>query len=356
MDLIKTKHTKKTIIHKLFYSMMIQSNMPSPSSSIDDVLFSLAKGGSTVASTATSAATSVIKRFDPSSLIGGMGRGSYFNNLSLPEIPLSTSKLFHTGEALESLKKVDLGDLIPDDTNNILKGLNKNIDEVSGVSDDFATSLAKTNVGLDDADALKSLASNTSLSKLKGLNDDLASLAAKNTGDLAGNSKLLKTSDDLAENAGQVARKSSFKNADEMTDSLKSSTGLAKQADDVAGVVDDVAEKGLKKADDKIDDLAKQADEKTGFWKKLKDNDGKIQFGIVAAFMMSRHINGNAPWSGSDFEELADPVAVGEIEQISYDLDLEDIIERNNVPEDNALQSNALTLAVIAASVAFMSL
>lgn len=310
---------------------------------LDDVIFDLAKAGSNAAG---GVATVVARNFDPSSVIKSMGRGSFFKNINLPEIPLTSSKLFHTGDNLKLLKNVKLDSLIPQDTATLLKGLSKKADDVAAeTGDDFARALTKTDVGRDAA-ALKKLAENTSLTKLKKISDDIEILT-KNNADLVGNKSLLKYSDEVVENTTRT----SFKNTDEMTDSLKASSGLAaKKADGLDGLA--------KKADGVVDDLAGEADGKwKTLYKKMDKYNGVVSMAVFAGFMFSRHVNGNAPWSTQEFQEaIGDPVQVGEIDQISYDLDMEAIVRRN-VPEQkmSEAESRALLLGIIAASVAFMS-
>lgn len=328
------------------------------SKQLDDIVFELGKSGAkATAGAAGAAVTSAVRNFDPSSVVRSMGRGSFFKNISLPEIPLTSSKLFHTGDNLKLLKNVSLDSLIPQDTAALLKGLSKQADDVAGKTgkqaDDFATAFAKN----DDVYALKNLANNTSLGKLKKISDDIGNLTKKNA-DLVGNKSLLKSSDEITENTAKASAKTSFKNTDEMTNSLKSSSGFAKKTDDVAEATTDAGKIQLKKADGVVDDLVEEADGKwTKLYKKMDKYNGVVSMAVFAGFMFSRHINGNAPWSTPEFEAaVGDPVEVGEIEQISYDLDMEEIVKRN-VPEQkiSEAQSKAITLAIIAASVAFLS-
>lgn len=310
---------------------------------IDDIIFGLARAGSNT----VGGVTSVARNFDPSSVIKSMGRGSFFQNMNLPDIPLTSSKLFHTGDNLKLLKNVNLDSLIPQDTAALLKGLSKQADDVAATTgkqaDDFATAWAK-----GDAGALKKLVNSTSLDKLKKISDDIADLA-KNNANLVGNKSLLKSSDEVAESTAEMSAKTYFKNTDEMTDSLKSSPGLAKKVDDAVNT---------KQIDGVVDDLADQADGKwTNLYKKMDKYNGLVSMTIFAGFMFSRHVNGNAPWSTQEFEAaVGDPVQVGEILQISYGLDMEAIVRRNvHEPKMSEAESRALLLGIIAASVAFMS-
>lgn len=320
---------------------------------LDDIFFALAKAGSNAADATGSSLAKVVRNFDPTSVVGAASRGNFFKNLSLPEIPLTSSKLFHTPDVLGALKKVDLDDLIPKNTGDLMKGLSKSVDEVAASStsgiDELTESLARTG----DPDVLKGLVNDISLKNLKSISDDIAASSAETAAkrsDIIGSTGAKKV-DEFTESAGNSAsttlKKTDFKNTDEMADSLKSSDRIgdaSKTAKKADGVVDDVAEQVAK--DDRWAKLAKSMDKYSG----------AVSFGIFGAFMLSRHLNGNAPWSTAEFEEeLADPLEAGEIEQIQYSINVEEIV-KNHVPEDGILQSDAFAVAVVAATVAFMRL
>ena len=323
----------------------------------DDIVFALAKAGSNVATGNT--VVKVIKNFDPTSIVGAASRGNFFKNLSLPEIPLTSSKLFHTPDVLTALKKVDLDDLIPKNTGDLMKGLGKNVSDssTSGI-DELTDSLAKVT---SDPDVLKGVVNNISLKKLKGISDDIAATSAETAakksnfiGDIGSTStkKLDEFTEATGDSASSTLKKTEFKNTDEMADSLKSSTRYTDE-------IGDTMEAGAKKADGVVDDVAEQV-AKDGRWAKLAKTmdkyNGVVSFGIFGAFMLSKHLNGNAPWSTAEFEEeLADPVEAGEIEQIEFSINVEEIVKKH-APNDGALQSDAFAVAVVAATIAFMSM
>lgn len=325
----------------------------------DDIVFALAKAGSNTADAAVSTGSTVakvIRNFDPTSIVGAASRGNFFKNLSLPEIPLTSSKLFHTPDVLTALKHVDLDDLIPKNTGDLVKGLGKNVSDssTSGI-DELTESLAKAT---SDPDVLKGVVNNISLKKLKGISDDIAATSAETAakksefiGDIGSTST--KKLDEFTEATGGTSlKKTEFKNTDEMADSLKSSTRYSDE-------IGDTLEAGAKKADGVVDDVAEQV-AKDGRWAKLAKTmdkyNGVVSFGIFGAFMLSRHLNGNAPWSTAEFEEeLADPVDAGEIEQIEFSINVEEIVKKH-ASNNGALQSDAFAVAVVAATVAFMSM
>lgn len=332
----------------------------------DDIAFAIGKAGSDIGF--GGGLTKVVKNFDPTSIVAGVGRGNFFKNLSLPEIPLSSSKLFHTPDVLSNVKNVDIGDLVPKNTGDLIKGLVKNADDVVLAStDDFAAALAKTTDDFDlNPDALKGIVEASSLRSLKAATDDIAAMAAETAakkldimGDVGG--RAIKNADEFAEATGDSAagalKKTNFKNTDEMADYLKSSSGYAKHADEVGG---EGLEAGAKKKtglfwDEAADDVVRN-DNWGKLTKKLDAHGGKINFGIFAAFMFSRHINGNAPWSSTEVEEeLGDPIEADEIEEIQYTIDVEDIVI-NHGPAETFLESGGFAFAVVAATVAFMSL
>lgn len=339
------------------------------SKTVDDIVFAIGKAGSDVGF--GGGLTKVVKNFDPTSIVAGVGRGNFFKNLSLPEIPLSSSKLFHTPDVLSNLKHVDIDDLVPKNTGDLIKGLGKNADDVVlSSTDDFAAALAKTTDDIDiNPDALKGIVKASSLRRLKVATDDIAAMAAETAAkksDIIGGvgGRAIKNADEFAEATGDsvagALKKTNFKNTDEMADSLKSSSGYAKHADEVGGEGLEAGARGAKKKsgvfwDEAADDVVRN-DNWGKLTKHLDAHGGKINFGIFAAFMFSRHINGNAPWSSTEVEEeLGDPIEADEIEEIQYTIDVEDIV-RNHVPEETFLESDGFAFAVVAATVAFMSL
>jgi len=225
---------------------------------VDDVAFAIAKTGGTAVDVSSSVAKAA-KKFDPSSLMAAMPGSSFFKNLDMPQVSLKTSKLFHTPGALKNLKKLNVTDLVPKSTSDLLTSMSKTIDDVPKSSiDDVGKSLAKIDVG--DAAAVSKLAKKTSLGKLKNLSEQFASLTKKNTS-LIGR-KTTKLADDAVESAP-------FKSADEMADSMKKSKGLAKFSDEAADgakgtlkstdELADSSKSALKKGGDVVDDAAEQA-------------------------------------------------------------------------------------------------
>lgn len=323
------------------------------SKAADDIAFALAKSGDEVADAAGSSAAKVIKNYNPSSAIAKMGSGSFYTKLELPEIPITSSKLFQTGENLTTLSKIEIDALVPPNTKGVLDSLSSGVDDTFEYVDDFATAAAKVNV--PDSDLLK-LAETESIAKLGKISDDLAEASAKSADDFASqiinstdevSESLLKSSNEVTETIGETA----LKNTDEMTDSLRASSK-----------VDELAETTAKTGDGVIDDVVEQA-KKDERWQGIADTmskyDGRISLGILGAFMFSRHINGNAPWSTTEFqEELDDPIEVGEIELEDLVVDAEEIVANHvttEVPEEGA-NNTLLGLGVVAATVAFMKL
>ena len=128
---------------------------------VDDIIFGMAKtGAKATGDFAGAAATKAVRYFDPSSVVKSMGRGSFFQNINLPDIPLTSSKLFHTGDHLKLLKNVGLDDLIPKDTASLLKGLSKQADDVAGNVAGKIVKQADDVAGKTDAGALKRMANN----------------------------------------------------------------------------------------------------------------------------------------------------------------------------------------------------
>lgn len=279
---------------------------------LDDIGFALAKAGTKSADGAISSAARAAKRFDPSSLMSGMTGGSFFKNIKVPEVPMKTSKLFHTPDALKGLKKLSFTDLVPKSTSDLLASMSTTIKKVPKSSlDDVGKSLAKIDVA--DVAAVSKVANKASLGKLKQLSDQFASLAKKNTNLLG------KKSTKLADDAFDAAP---FKSADDMADSMKKSKGFAKFSDGAKSGVkstDEVADssKGiLKKGGDVVDDAADQA-KKSKLIEALKfakKHEGKLTFGIIGAFMLVEHINGKVDrYASSDtVDELAGDPGTGD--------------------------------------------
>ena len=318
------------------------------SKAADDIAFALAKGGDEVADGAASSAAKAVKNYNPSTAIAKMGVGSYFTNLQLPDIPITSSKLFHTGENLTTLSKLEIDALVPPNTKGVLDTLSSGVDEGFDFVDDFATAATKTNV--PDSDLLK-LTETESIEKLAKISDELAEASARSIDDIAtdlADESVLKPIDEVTETVGETTSK----NIDEMADSLKTSSK-----------VDELAETGAKTADGVIDDVVTQA-KKDERWQDIADTmskyDGKLSIAILSAFMFSRHINGNAPWSVTEFqEELDDPVEVGDVDLEDLVVDVEEIVQNHvttEVPEDKTAANNLLALGVVAATIAFMKL
>lgn len=336
--------------------MLPEANTPPlMSKAVDDVAFALARTGDNVAAGAGALSGSVArvtKKFDPSSLIANMPGGSFFKNLKIPEVPLKTSKLFHTPDALKGLKKLSISDLVPKSTSDLLTSMSKTIDDVPTSSlDDVGKSLAKLDVG--DAAAVADVAKKSSLGKLKQLSEHFSSLSKKNA-DVLGK-KTTKFADDALES-------SPFKSVDEMTDSMKQSKGLAKFSDEAADgskgalkSTDELADssKGiLKKGGDVVDDAAEQA-KKSKLIKALefaKKHDGKLSLGIMGAFMLSQHINGvvDRDASSRTVDELAGDPGDGDastaVEEAGVSAELVSIEEG----EQSVAASNAALLGVVA--------
>lgn len=326
--------------------------------SLDDIFFTIAR---------TASGSGVVKtfaNFDPASILKGVGRGNFFKNLNLPEIKLSSSKLFHTPDVLSNLKNVDMDDLIPKRSAELIETLGKQSDELaSSLTDDLTTAFVKSDVeDIVDPDVMLEIMDETSLKALKNTTDEIASKTAKNLDEVIGEAgeHTAKNIDEIVELPGSSVKKSQFKNTDEMADALKQPSGY-KNADEVVG---DGLEAGAKKKSNFFwDDVAEEVvrNDKWGKLTKYLDaHGGKINLGIFAAFMLSRHINGNAPWSSKEVEEeLGDPIEIGEIEEIKYSVDVEEIV-RNYVPEAEAeaVGSDVLVslVVVVAATLAFMSL
>lgn len=323
------------------------------SGAVDDIVFAIgkatAKSGDNVvkagAKAAGAAAANAVKKFDPSSLMKNMSPGSYFKNLKLPDVPLKTSNLFHTTDALKGLKKVGIKDLVPKSTSDLLTSLSKSVDDIPTSSvDDIANSLKK--VDLNDATAVASVAKNSSLSKLKDISQQLSKKTAKNA-DLAG--KKASDGSKLVDDALQGGK---FKNADEMTDAMKNSSGISKKADDIADTSADVAKKADLGKLDEAADAAKQA-KKSKVMKALdfaKKHEGKLSIGLVGAFMLAEHVNRSVPSGATGPEDFVyDPGEVdagAAIQEAEAEISSELITLDES--EDSVLTSNPALLGVMA--------
>lgn len=317
-------------------------------SAVDDIAFALArtgaKSGDELAQAAAGSVSRVVNKFDPSSLLSGMTGGSYFKNLKLPEVPLRTSSLFQTTDALKGLKKVGIDDLVPASTSDLLTSLSKSIDDIpAGSVGDLAGSLKK--VDLSDAAAVATVAKNSSLGKLKDISQQLSKQTAKQA-DLVG-----KKSGDASKLIDDALDVGKFKNADEMTDAMKRSSGLAKKADDVADTSADVAKKTNL---GKLDDAAEQA-KKSKLMKSLefaKKHEGKLSIGIVGAFMLAEHIAGSVPSQARGPEDFVyDP---GEEDAEDAIVAAETELSTIDEPADGVLTSDAALLGIVALGAASM--
>lgn len=321
--------------------------------SIDNIVFAIgtgvAKSGDEIASVSGSVAK-VVNKFDPRSVIKGMGSASFFKNAKIPAIPLRTSKLFHTAEALTNLKKIDLKALVPKQTSDLMDSLAKSADDINlSKVDDVAASLRKVDVG--DAKAIAGIAKNSSLSKLRNISEQIAQQAKKN-GDFVVNKKALNFADDAA-----------FKNADEMAASLKNSSGLSKSLDDLAD-----SSKGLaKKVDDLgggVDDLARQAKKSSNVVQALKfakKHEAVLSLGIVGSFMVAEYVTGKSGATfttndGANVGALSDPGDADEVSSITSSRIYEDLRSIDESDGDNVLGSNGVILGVLAAGAASMAL
>lgn len=322
---------------------------------VDDVAFALARSGDNIAAGAGAVAGSaarVAKKFDPSALMASMPGGSFFKNLKIPEVPLKTSKLFHTPDALKGLKKLSITQLVPKSTSDLLTSMSKTIDKVPTSSlDDVGKSLAKIDVG--DAAAVSKVAKKASLGKLKQLSDQFASLTKKNT-DLLGK-KTTKLADDAFDSK-------QFKSADEMADSMKKSKGFAKFSDEAADgskgalkSTDEVADgskSALKKGGDVVDDAAEQA-KKSKLIKALefaKKHEGKLNLAIMGTFMLVQHINGkvNRNASSGTVDELSGDPGTEDASTAVEEADVSAQLVSIEEGEQSVAASNTALVGVIA--------
>lgn len=310
-------------------------------SKVDDIFFATArvagKSGDEVAGSFIDAAAR--GRFDPTSMFKSMTSSSYYENFKIPDVPLKTSNLFHSPDFLVNLKRVDVKDLVPDSTADVLTTMSKSIDNVpTGAIDDLAATLKK--VDLDNATAVADAARKSSLGKLKDISDQVANQAKKNA-DLLGTKGVNGNLDNALD-----ARK--INSLDEMTDALKDSAAkkLSKQTDEIAGASSDIA----KKADlGTLDDAARQAKnadilDALAFAKKY---DGKLSVGIVASFMAVEYLN-NRVNAGAELDDFVyDPGALdanAAIEEADIDGELT-ILDEDS---DGVLASNTALVGAIA--------
>ncbi len=332
------------------------------SKAIDDIAFATAKGSAKSGGTVVDVGSTVLKhsnKFDPMSVLKNVDGASFFKNIGIPELPIRTSKLFHTGGALKNLKKVDLDALIPKKTSDILTSVSKSADDVViSSTDDIASSLKRIDLG--DATAISSVANKSAFTKLKDISQQITKLSKKNVGSLA-NKKTLD-----AKAIDDVADVNVFKNTDEMTDSLKQSSGLSKSVDDIAENGGDAAKTAKNLETGQIDDIADQA--KNGKLGKALDfakrHETALSMSIVGAFMVSEFVNGNLKFGnggvGDDEEvleeEIADPGESNEETQISEAGNSVDVQQTDESEADNKLASNGVIIGVIAAGMASMAL
>ena len=313
---------------------------------VDDVAFGLAKTGTDVAGATAGSAARVAKKFDPSSLMANMSGGSFFKNLEIPEIPMKTSKLFHTPDAFKGLKKVSITQLVPKNTSDLLTSMSKTIDEVPTSSlDDVGKSLAKIDAG--NVAAVSKMAEKASLGKLKQLSEQFASLTKKNT-DLLGN-KTMKLADD-------AFGSKQFKSADEMAASMKQSKGFAKLSDEAADgfkgtlkSTDELADGSksvLKNGGDVVDDAAEQA-KKSKLIKALefaKKHEGKLNLAIMGTFMLVSHINGTS----ATVDELAGDPGMEDASTAAEEAGVSAELVKIEEGEQSVAASNAALLGVVA--------
>ncbi len=320
---------------------------------VDDVAFALARTGTGVAADVGGSAARVAKKFDPTSLLGNMPGGSFFKNVGIPKVPLKTSKLFHTPDALKGLKKLSIAELVPKNTSDLLTSMSKTIDDVpTSRVDDIAKSLAKIDVG--DAASVAKVAEKSSLGKLKKLSETFTKLTKK---------KATKLADDAFDSKP-------FKSADEMADSMKKSKGFAKFSDEAADgskgalkstdEVADSSKSALKKGDDVIDDAAEQA-KKSKLMKALefaKKHDGKLNLGIMGAFMLSQHINGKVGSDASSItvDELAGDPGTGDASAAAEDAGVSADVITVAEGEEGVMASNAALAGVLALGAASLVL
>ena len=325
---------------------------------VDDMAFNMARRGTGAAADFGGSAVSAVKRFDPTSLLDSMPGASFYKNMNIPTQPLKTSKLFHTPGALKNFEKLNITELVPKNTSDLLTSMSKTIDDVPTSNiDDIATSLAKIDAG-DVASVVKA-ADKASLGKLKKLSDTFTSLTKKNTDNLA--NKAATKVDDAFESTP-------FKSADEMTDSMKQSTGLAKFSDEAADASEGALKKGLKstdevadgskgalkKGDGVIDDAAEQA-KKSKLMKALeyaKKHDGKLNLSIMGVFMLSEHANGKVDPSSTAVDDLAGDPGTGDASTAAEDVEIVTMEEGG----ESVMASNAALAAVIALGAASLVL
>lgn len=327
------------------------------------ILWAAAKGSDEGVDAAISGA---VKSFDPTSFMKKMTSADFFRNISIPKIDMSTSKLFHLPDNLKSLTKVELDALVPDTTTDLIESLSRNADNVTtSTIDDFVAGVDDVGVDPDD---VKLMAKNTSLTSYKNTVDDFAESAAKN-GDYAweageNSSSILNRTENTVDSTTTTASKTSktssnFDNTDDMADAFR------KSGDDVVdGVVD-----SARKNDGVVDDLAEEAASRwDDIAEKIGKIDGPLNAAVLAGYFFGLHVNGNAPWSESEYSQyFGDPITESEVEGIiEYSIDTEGIIASQGSKEDedgiaiagiaDVIESDSLALAVIAASIAFLAL
>lgn len=314
---------------------------------IGEILFAIGKGtlksGDELLGVLPSLARG-IKKFEPSSVIKNFGSASFFKNVKIPDVPLKTSNLFHTGDALKGLKKLDLKDLVPQKTSDLMKSLSKSVDEVDlSSAADIASSLKKVDAG--DAAAIAKIANKSSFSKLKGISDKIAKNAKKH-GDLVS-----KKAADKASLIDDAVDAKALKKANDLTDSLKKTPGLSKSVDDI--VDNSTAAKKLDLG--QLDDIAAQVKRLPA----LKRYDALLALGIIGSFMIAEHVTGDsgrAAATGENFghlEELVlDPGVANEEAEMSDAGNSAEITTLDASDGDTVMGSNAVIAGVVAVGIA----
>lgn len=292
-------------------------------------------------------------KFDPMAFFDGMGRGSYFKNLDLPEIPLKTSKLFDTAGHLNSLSKVDLKSLVPKSTDEIASSFAKKADDLDFKSATKRTESAQTTAELSTK-GLDNVLDKQTFDKLDNIADDFTSFTGKNSDDIA---KI--ATKEMTESLDKVSDFKNLSNMTDMTKSLKKTSGFTNAANKNADSFIDVSVTAVaKKGDGFYDDVAEQVTDGPILrnLKKIKKYDGTINMTIIASYYFSLHVRGEAPWSDSDiYNSLDDPVVPDEFDRIQYEIDVADIVQtvfaENRAKE---YQANALTVIAVLATIRFL--
>lgn len=290
-------------------------------SKLDDIMFAIYKAGGN----AVDSLGNIIHKFDPSSIINNMGRGSFFSNLNIPEVPLTSSKMFHTPDYLSNLSKVDLDDLVDVD----LPSFKNNNNDFNPKNWDLND--------LDDTD-LTNLVNDYSASKVSGISEGL-DIARKNNLDEVGSDSVsnfdeaLKTNPKYYDNTTDMA--STFRKKDGVDGNdveLRRSGNNNYDVDDVVN--------------DNINDMRK-------FVERLNT---VVSVSVLAAFVYESYLNRNLVEEGA----FDDAVERSDIEEISYDVDLEGIVQKQAEQAAGSFLTNnhdstLIIGIIIAASIAFLS-